>query len=580
MNQAVVASTASRSRGVVATARSLLPDRLDRLLPAPPGQWLGDASCSSPGRIRCGIWRRFEVTARRRARATDRGQRDRPGVHRRLRAAVHRVLGISPERLAGRADPGLVRRLGCCWARTRGHARARLASARHRSSSIAAQFSLVAVVFAAGTWHWSDVPWSHFFAMVARGALYAVRFAPERSGALHAALVGLLLALLVSDAQLRVRRGRPRVAASRRWSSSRLRHQADGATVGRQSRRGSCDVRRDLGHRQPCDGQERALPPVRESPRRAAGDGRWAGRMVARHSSADVQSLVRAGQARSALRRAVLLLDVLGLGLRRGCSVRPRTVRRCARGASCLWRLPLAIQLPSLVLLPLCVVALAGGARDGRRGIARAAALEQARARGSLEMTIAAMRPRSRLRREHDDRVEPSSLRVRTRLPSSCSAHRRRRCCSHHVRSLATAVVTDVARCRRSPIVVLLSVAGAVVMVAGAAYARANGIPRIEGSRLGEVEYTASCRREVCDVSVAARTTRGRSDLDSGALDAHLRLRERPAGFHALLARRRPASALQRPCPNARLVQAWPTVMRPPAGELRARSGGSTCQNA
>ena len=31
-------------------------------------------------------------------------------------------------------------------------------------ASLSAQFVLVGFVFAAGTWHWSDVPWSHFFA--------------------------------------------------------------------------------------------------------------------------------------------------------------------------------------------------------------------------------------------------------------------------------------------------------------------------------------------------------------------------------------------------------------------------------
>ena len=62
--------------------------------------------------------------------------------------------------------------------------------------SIAAQFSLAAMVFAAGTWHWSDVPWSHFFAMALVVAVYAARFTPLRLRLGHAVLIGLLLALL------------------------------------------------------------------------------------------------------------------------------------------------------------------------------------------------------------------------------------------------------------------------------------------------------------------------------------------------------------------------------------------------
>src|SRR5262249_18382234 len=62
--------------------------------------------------------------------------------------------------------------------------------------SIAAQFSLTALVFAMGTWHWSDVPWSHFFAMALVLAVYAVRFDPVRVRPGHAALIGLLLSLL------------------------------------------------------------------------------------------------------------------------------------------------------------------------------------------------------------------------------------------------------------------------------------------------------------------------------------------------------------------------------------------------
>ena len=39
--------------------------------------------------------------------------------------------------------------------------------------SLGAQIVFMALVFAAGTWHWSDVPWSHFFAAFLALGLYA-----------------------------------------------------------------------------------------------------------------------------------------------------------------------------------------------------------------------------------------------------------------------------------------------------------------------------------------------------------------------------------------------------------------------
>ena len=62
--------------------------------------------------------------------------------------------------------------------------------------TIGAQFAFVGLVFAAGTWHWSDVPWSHFFAAFLAVAVYALRFAPARLTVLSAAGAGVALALL------------------------------------------------------------------------------------------------------------------------------------------------------------------------------------------------------------------------------------------------------------------------------------------------------------------------------------------------------------------------------------------------
>ena len=114
-------------------------------------------------------------------------------------------------------------------------------------------------------------------------------------------------------------------------------------------------------------------------------------------------------------------------------------------------------------------------------------------------------------------------------------------------------------------VLVLLSVAGAVVMVAGAAYARAYGIPRLDGHRLGAVGYTAACEKGVCDVAVDARTTAGDRisipaastltfDCGPGSPDVTVYASSMEGGI-------RLAS-----CPRPRLAHAWPTVAGLPPG--------------
>src|SRR5262245_54850564 len=64
--------------------------------------------------------------------------------------------------------------------------------------SLAAQLLFLAFVLAAGTWYWSDVPWSHFLAACLGVAVYVARFAPGRSTAASGALTGVVLALLAT----------------------------------------------------------------------------------------------------------------------------------------------------------------------------------------------------------------------------------------------------------------------------------------------------------------------------------------------------------------------------------------------
>ena len=115
-------------------------------------------------------------------------------------------------------------------------------------------------------------------------------------------------------------------------------------------------------------------------------------------------------------------------------------------------------------------------------------------------------------------------------------------------------------------VLVLVAFVVSAALVAGAAIARSEGLPRIESRMLGPVVYTASCQEAVCEVDIDARTVSGRpisiperSTLTFGCGSDRPRFTlyvdEPSAGGPA------PAT-----CREPRLVAAWPTVMGLPPG--------------
>jgi hypothetical protein len=121
---------------------------------------------------------------------------------------------------------------------------------------------------------------------------------------------------------------------------------------------------------------------------------------------------------------------------------------------------------------------------------------------------------------------------------------------------------------------VVLAVVGSACLLVAFAYARANGIPRVEGRALGAVTYSATCRSDSCAVAIRATTTSGRSIsipepsiLTFGCGSATPRF---------TLYAENPTAGVQlsQPCAAPRLVAAWPTVMGLPPGtyELKAVS--------
>ena len=110
-------------------------------------------------------------------------------------AALHWVLGLDPrDALVALNRASYALSVACALVLVRVLVR-RFGSAPPLAS-VAAQLVLLGLVFAAGTWHWSDVPWSHFFAAFLAVTLYVVRFAPARPTVATAALTGVVLGLL------------------------------------------------------------------------------------------------------------------------------------------------------------------------------------------------------------------------------------------------------------------------------------------------------------------------------------------------------------------------------------------------
>jgi len=114
----------------------------------------------------------------------------------------------------------------------------------------------------------------------------------------------------------------------------------------------------------------------------------------------------------------------------------------------------------------------------------------------------------------------------------------------------------------------LVAFVGSAILVVALAYARADGIPRIDSRHIGSVVYEATCAGEDCDVSIAATTTAGRPISIPEASTLTFGCGSEEARFTVYEAKPTGGFRLARPCPDARLVAAWPTVMGLPPGSF------------
>jgi hypothetical protein len=475
-----------------------------------------------------------------------------------LAALLHTVLGLGPEDslvALNRASYALSIACGALLVRVL----VRRLVSTDSLVSLGSQLLFVALVFATGTWHWSDVPWTHFLAAFLAVALYAVRFAPVRFTPVHAGAAGVVVALLSLTrsfelaalimayglgllllAVLRLGGG-PRIwRAAHVWA-------ATGTFVATTAAVYLATGKRDL----------------------FLLYGNHLDRQSANVLSAEVAETPTFSLSLVPTKLVQLFVEPCYYAM---CSVsdyaggaRPLPPQLAeAAGNERLWRLPLAVQLPALVLLPLCVLAVAGivlwAARHRESATGRARAI-----RLLVEMTLASV-----------GLVIGYSASTLSGSPHLRYGFAR----DFLLPALLTGIVAValsaaglwllLSRSRRgrfSPelrFVVLVVVLGAL-MVGGFAWARASGLPRIESRQLGPLVYTATCRGDVCDVALSAETTSARpiSVREASVLTFGC---GSDAPQFSIYVEQLAGVRLSRPCSDPRLVAAWPTVMGLPPG--------------
>jgi hypothetical protein len=424
--------------------------------------------------------------------------------------------------------------------------------------SLAAQLVFLALVIGSWTWTWSDLPWSHFFAMFLAIGLYTVRVAPERGSVVSAAAIGIALALLALTrsfefAALIIAWGLALAvfaALRMRWVSGlRALHVFVGA--------GAFVVAVSGVHL--FTGKRGVFFLY----------GSNLGRQSADVAPAEIAETPTFSPALVPVKLVQLFVDP--------CFYSDCAVNDYSGGTTSLeglWRMPLAIQQPGLVLLPPCLVAVSAlvvwSSRNRDIFVSRAREL-----RLLLEMTLAAvgitlgyvastLTSSSHLKygfaREF---LLPAALAsvvgVSIAVTGFWLAFRR----SHqHESRLARPRVSQLG------IGIFLTVLCVATLLLGTAAARTYGLPRLESRHLGQIEYVADCRGQACSIAISALTSAGRSLSIPQASTLTFGCGGRTARFSLHV--RNPSTGVRftQACQDARLVAAWPLVMGlPPTQE-------------
>jgi hypothetical protein len=255
------------------------------------------------------------------------------------------------------------------------------------------------------------------------------------------------------------------------------------------------------------------------------------------------------------------------------------------------WRQPLSVQLPALLLIPLCVVAV--GVL-----VVRAARRERPPSRPS-DTVSPGVRPRE-LQLLVEMTIAASGL-VLGYLASTWASSSALRFGFARDFMLASLLAGIVGVCLLIPWVystvrrrgsrripgtsrplsasrscVAVTAVSVLLLVTGVVVTRTYGLPRVDSRHLAALEYTATCAPETCRVEIDARNERGETvampttslltfgcGSDTPRFTLHV---PDPVGGVAI-----PAS-----CADPRLVAAWPTIMGvPPSSDVLRAVGVS-----
>jgi hypothetical protein len=416
--------------------------------------------------------------------------------------------------------------------------------------TLASQLAFAGLVFAAGTWYWSDVPWSHFFAAFLGVAFYASRYGPARATWPTAAIAGCVLALLATTRSFELVAvllawgivggglAALRLSGPRRWSPL---HAGAGVaaflvtTAVVYAGTGKRDLFLLYGNHLDRQSGDVASAEIAETPTFSFG-------FVP-------TKLVQ------------LFVDPCYLSL---CELSDYQTGGGDGTNIALWGLPLAVQLPMLALLPLCLVALGYLAVRSlrRRQVARelSALLEMSVAATGIVVGYAA-----------STMTGPAHLQYGFARDFLLSAA---------LVAIVAVVLGAVGLWRflqregRAPrfspeiAFVMGAVAVAAVAVVASTTARSTGLPRVESRHLGSVSYTAKCAASTCIVRSTATTTDGEQLSLPGASTLTFGCGSEQPRFSMYVASLGRGVQVRDSCRDPVLLAAWPTVMGLPPGSF------------
>lgn len=410
--------------------------------------------------------------------------------------------------------------------------------------TLTAQLSALALLFGSWTWRWSEFPWTHHVALAAAVSFFALRFGPARTSVPSAAALGAVLAVLALTRSFEL------VAVLLAW------------VVGL----GLAGLLRLAGR-----------PPVRPLHVLAGAAafvltvvlvygvtgkrdafvlyGSNLGRQAAAVRPEEVAETPTLSLELVPTKLVQLFIDPCYLS---DCRVNDYAGR--PTGLNELWRMPLSVQLPALVFLPL--VALVVAVLVGRAVRRRDVALAHGRALRQL-VELAAVASGVVLGYTASTLTGSSHLKYgfarEYLLPAFLTG-------AVAVGLGSAGLWLALARVRRTgpPREIAFVVAASTAtlgLLAGVSAARDHGLPRIDSRHLGSIRYVETCRVRTCAIDVEAKTPSGQPVSIPQASVLTFGCGGDRGRFSVYVRTLTGAVRLPGPCRDRRLVAAWPTVM-------------------